>query len=1091
MLRNIIKMLAVFARGLFAQANARRARMLRPDLEPLPRLLEMSVDLFTNLAGGNWTTASNWSDDVPTPSSDVDISGLSAGAVVTLPVSGTGTTVNSLTLDGTLSDADTLTASNGITTTEGTGLLNLSGTLKNTMVAAGVTLQGNGGTLDGDTIDSELNISGNSAVNVLNGLTLNSSIVLGTSTTTGSLHFEGSQTLAGNGQVIFTRLTKSSSYDILDAVPLAPSKAAPTLTIDQGITILASPGSVGIMGSSAQVIAGKPDNFVDNGTMTASGAGLEVLGNLTIGSTGSLYYGFLAGAPTLAGGSVSGTLTNDGTLSIDTLSILYAGSYRQASTANLNMTFRQPQPGPTIAPLTVTGSTQLAGTLTAFIVSGYTPPANTPLEVVKGGIAGTKFGSVVNGTASYSGSGTNSYVYVNPIAPPLPDITVTSAQLANVALLTTPHGNLNYNYKVTGSSPSFLVSLYQEASPSYSPLDTPVATHIITPGSSGTGSDSFSLTGITLDPSRPYLVVAADPLNLIPESNETNNTAAINWPYTPSQIRAAYGLPSLSNLSTNWSGAGQTIAIIGLDDVPTLQSDLNHFDSTFGLPNITVTKDELNNPPTGTFDEQTETTMDVEWAHAIAPGAKIVLVEAPADGALSSFPNYFNSLAVAANYSGVSVVSTSFIEPLDFQIKPHDASIFMQSNFNTWITTDHYDTTIFNHAGVTFLAATNDWGGGLNTDSYPAISPSVVAVGGTTLSINANSYSESGWSGTGGTASTYESEPFYQEGVQNTDARTIPDVASDADPASGVYIYSTANGSSNPWYLGLGTSLSAPCWAALMAIVDDQRANVYHLPPLTGATQTLPALYDMPHADFNSISTINNGSSTTGLLNPALYNENTGLGSPKAVSLVPALAAWLPLTIIGGALPVGTTDTPYSMTYIATGGSGTSKFVITPGWSAYPQGLTFDVTQNNKLIISGTPTLAGSYPFTATVTDSNGFTAQQSFVLTISPKDVTSQLQRTESGLVYNRSTQIFGGTMTLANTGMEALTGTLMVELTGLTPDVTLANASGYTADGIPYILVNLGSSGLAAGQSITFTLLFSDPKLLLLQYGATIYDD
>ena len=111
--------------------------------------------------------------------------------------------------------------------------------------------------------------------------------------------------------------------------------------------------------------------------------------------------------------------------------------------------------------------------------------------------------------------------------------------------------------------------------------------------------------------------------------------------------------------------------------------------------------------------------------------------------------------------------------------------------------------------------------------------------------------------------------------------------------------------------------------------------------------------------------------------------------------------------------------------------------------------------------------------------------------LTVSPRDVSSQVSVTSSGLVYNRSTQQFGGTMTLTNTGTSALDFSFEVVLTNLPAGVTLANASGYTADGNPYILVDLPGGALAPGQSVSFTVQFNNPSKKLLQYGAMIFND
>jgi hypothetical protein len=110
--------------------------------------------------------------------------------------------------------------------------------------------------------------------------------------------------------------------------------------------------------------------------------------------------------------------------------------------------------------------------------------------------------------------------------------------------------------------------------------------------------------------------------------------------------------------------------------------------------------------------------------------------------------------------------------------------------------------------------------------------------------------------------------------------------------------------------------------------------------------------------------------------------------------------------------------------------------------------------------------------------------------LTINPgPNVSGQVKATGSGLVYNRATGLFGGTLTLTNPGSTALTGPLVVELTGLPAGVTLANASGYTADGTPYLLVNLPNNTLAPGSSITFGVQFRNPSKVSLSDAIGTY--
>ncbi len=219
------------------------------------------------------------------------------------------------------------------------------------------------------------------------------------------------------------------------------------------------------------------------------------------------------------------------------------------------------------------------------------------------------------------------------------------------------------------------------------------------------------------------------------------------------------------------------------------------------------------------------------------------------------------------------------------------------------ISFDQFFTTPVNHRSVTFLASSGDNGAFLPGSatfgvSYPAASPNVVAVGGTTLNITGNSYSgETGWGngsssgvsgGSGGGISAVESQPTYQLGVvtQNTLQRAVPDVSMDADPATGVPVYDTFDyGTATPWIPGQigGTSLACPMYAGIIAIADQSR-SIQNLDSLDGPSQTLPRLYQLPGRDFNDITTGDNGFSAT-----IGYDMVTGLGSPIANLLIPDL----------------------------------------------------------------------------------------------------------------------------------------------------------------------------------------------------------
>jgi hypothetical protein len=177
----------------------------------------------------------------------------------------------------------------------------------------------------------------------------------------------------------------------------------------------------------------------------------------------------------------------------------------------------------------------------------------------------------------------------------------------------------------------------------------------------------------------------------------------------------------------------------------------------------------------------------------------------------------------------------------------------------------------------------------------------VVAVGGTSLNLNADSSynSETGWGyysdamgtsiGSGGGLSLYESEPSYQQGVQSTGSRTTPDVSMLADPATGTWIADTYNlDPSNPFEVVGGTSLSAPAFAGLIALVNQGRAAA-GAPVLNSASpsEAQQALYSLPQADYNIITSGSNGYTAH-----AGYNLVTGLGTPVADRFVADLVAY-------------------------------------------------------------------------------------------------------------------------------------------------------------------------------------------------------
>ena len=480
--------------------------------------------------------------------------------------------------------------------------------------------------------------------------------------------------------------------------------------------------------------------------------------------------------------------------------------------------------------------------------------------------------------------------------------------------------------------------------------------------------------------SRRVVGTAITPIQV---ATPAGSTVPSGGAFSPQQIRAAYGINLLSQ-----EGVGQTIAIIDAYDNPKFvsssntaayaTSDLHDFDAYYGLPDFggsgpTFTKlDEnggTNYPATQSGGNwESEIALDVEWAHAIAPLANIVLIEASSSGDADLLVTSVNT---ARNLPGVSVVSMSFMTT--------------DSAFDTMYDPDY--TTPSGHTPITFLAATGDSGAPV---SYPAASENVVAVGGTSLTLNSGSYgSEMGWSGSGGGIRAYEPQPSYQAGlvihnggstVSAGGKRANPDVAFDANPNTGVSIYDSYDGGSSPWYQIGGTSLATPCWAGLIALADQIRVTAGEA-TLDGPTQTLPTLYALPAADFHDITS----GKSTGSPNytaAAGYDLVTGLGTPVANLLVPDLAGVsTPITLGPGSLPAGTVNTAYDQAITATGGTGTITLTVSNIENAIA-GLTVPASGSGSLTISGTPTASGTETFTVTATDTAGDTTSVTYSIT-------------------------------------------------------------------------------------------------------------
>jgi Bacterial Ig-like domain (group 3) len=786
----------------------------------------------------------------------------------------------------------------------------------------------------------------------------------------------------------------------------APGAGTPTGTVDffdtttnadltpGGVALssgsaLFSTASLPVGGNTIKVSYSGSGNFlssnVSTGTITinqsiivldpTAGGALSLSGNASIHLTGGVYVDSSSSTALSASGNaqiraslidVHGGVQKSGDASLSPTPVTAA-----ASLANPLASLTPPS----TTGLTNYGSKSLSGNSSATICPGIysqisvsgnaSLTLNSGIYIIEGG------GLSVSGNASISGSGVM-IVIAGSTYP------TTGGTYGGITL--SGNGSYTLSPPTTGTYAGIVI---------FQPRDNSKALTI-----SGNAS---GMTGTVYAPAAQLAESGNATLNaalivdtLTISGNSVANTVSLNTPtgtvaYTPNQIRDAYSINSLS-----LDGTGQTIAIVDAYDAPSIFQALDAFDAQFTLADsgptlyaqygpaasfLTVLNQygqatslpstDPNGP--GTDNWEVEEALDVEWTHAIAPGAQIILVEANSQ----SLSDLMASVASAAGQPGVSVVSMSW----GF---PEGQAVFASDEAT-------YDS-VFNVPGVTFVASTGDYGAA--DPEYPAFSPNVVAVGGTSLTLNPdNSYNgETGWGyqsdsvgafiGSGGGTSLYEPEPAYQQGVQSTAYRTTPDVSLVADPATGAWIADTYNlDPSNPFEIVGGTSLSAPAWAGLLALVNQGRAAAGESTLNSSTpTDTQQALYMLPQSDYNAIASGTNGYSAG-----AGYNLVTGLGTPVANLLVPDLIAYQG----SGTTYSGPTVGPLQNATLTSTGTNSSSPIdvfsvfdsLTVTSSGFGYAQNFGRPGNSSAPKSGTMSTSGADATTMTMTSRYRVTA--------------------------------------------------------------------------------------------------------------------
>ncbi len=430
----------------------------------------------------------------------------------------------------------------------------------------------------------------------------------------------------------------------------------------------------------------------------------------------------------------------------------------------------------------------------------------------------------------------------------------------------------------------------------------------------------------------------------IPAQHFAVDPAVTPQGYGPANIQSAYNLPSSA-------GSGSTVAIVDAYDDPTAESDLAVYRAQYGLPACTtangcfkkVSQTGTTTYPAKNISWAVEISLDMDAVSASCPHCHIILVEAN---------NSNNGLYVAEN-EAASLHPTAISNSWTGQEVSGDISD---------------DAKYFNHPGIAITVSSGDTGYGTG---YPATSPYVTAVGGTSLTTSTNSrgWAETVWNnalGAGGSGcSKYEPKPSWQKDT-GCAKRTVADVSMDADPDTGLAIYDTTGDAG--WDIYGGTSLSAPLVAGVYGLADS-----------ISATGPAAASYAYAHPSaLNDVTSGNNGSCSGSYLCTAEvgYDGPTGLGTPNGLAAFSSAGS-----TSGNDFSVALS--PASSSVLA-GGSATStvKTAVTSGSaqtvalseSGAPTGVTVSLSpasvtagaMSTLTITSKSSVAAGTYPITVT-----------------------------------------------------------------------------------------------------------------------------
>ncbi len=518
--------------------------------------------------------------------------------------------------------------------------------------------------------------------------------------------------------------------------------------------------------------------------------------------------------------------------------------------------------------------------------------------------------------------------------------------------------------------------------------------------------------------------------------------------YSPTTIKKAYGFAT----SDDGTGSGKTIAVVDAYNDPTIAGNLSTFSSEYGLPGCTTTDgcfSRVNESGGSTYPATTsgwdvEISLDVEWAHAIAPDAHILLVEASTDS--------YTSLFTAVKYAAAHAQYVSM----------------------SWGGSESSGETAFDGdftSSDSFFAAAGDTGSEV---IYPSASPDVISVGGTTLTVTSTGTwkSESAWKTGGGGCSKYETAskaqaafPSYdQSGATCKGKRATPDVALDANPDTGVSIYDSVENhtfGTPGWVVVGGTSVATPIWAAHSAAADDHvNATFVYGPNIKLYDITSGSNGHTCEKGYNLCDGLGSWNTTAGSVNGATSGSLSFTST--SVSMKAGTTVELSVDLSKSQtskVPVSLTSTSAGGAFSATGGTTFSK-TLTVTVAAGTTTASFSY----KDTVAGSPTLTASS--SGWTQGSRSVTVSAGTPISIAVSPTTASLAEEATQTFTATGTDQYGNTVPVdASWGT---TGTIGTVTAG--PATTTTLTAGTTA-GSGTVTATYGSLSAHATVTVTST--------------------